>query len=84
MLTDDAREALQKQPACAPVVLALMERMETRLRELIAVIEAHECESISCDRDGNEHCDCLRRATKQAKDIFPSQPKGGSTGQEPA
>ena len=78
MLTDDARLALQKQPACAPVVLALMERMETRLLELIAVIEAHECESFSCDRDGNEHCDCLQRATKLAKDIFQPRRHGGN------
>ena len=78
MLTDDARDALAKAPACAPVVLALMERIETRLRELIAVIEAHECESLSCDRDGQQHCDCLRRATERAKAIFPPVPnKGG-------
>lgn len=30
--------------------------------ELVGVIEAHEIESLSCDRDGETYCDCLRKA----------------------
>ena len=38
----------------------------TKLKQIVEVIEAHEIESLSCDRDGNEYCDCLRRSAKDA------------------
>jgi hypothetical protein len=44
-------------------------RLEARLREamelmttLVGVVDAHDIDSLSCDRDGEECCDCLSRA----------------------
>ena len=34
---------------------------------LVAVLEAHDVESLSCDRDGHHYCDCLADAIEQAK-----------------
>ena len=42
------------------------------LKHLVEVIEAHEIESLSCDRDGNEYCDCLRNAATEAKRLLPN------------
>ena len=40
------------------------------LKHIVDVIEAHDIESLSCDRDGNEYCDCLRNAATEAKRLF--------------
>ncbi len=45
------------------------------LKQLVEVIDAHEIESLSCDRDGNEYCDCLRRTANEAKRLLPNNPK---------
>lgn len=42
------------------------------LKHLVEVIEAHEIESLSCDRDGNKYCDCLRNAATGAKRLLPN------------
>lgn len=46
--------------------------LSAALKHLVEVIEAHEIESLSCDRDGNEYCDCLRNAATEAKRILPN------------
>ncbi len=51
------------------------------LKHLVEVIEAHEIESLSCDRDGSEYCDCLRNAATEAKRLLPNQVRGGYTTQ---
>lgn len=41
--------------------------LQTALKSLIDVIDAHEIESLSCDRDGQIFCDCLQDEVKKAK-----------------
>lgn len=41
--------------------------LQITLKNLIDVIEAHEIESMSCDRDGQNYCDCLQDEVKKAK-----------------
>ncbi len=41
------------------------------LSNLLETIEAHEIESCSCDRDGETHCDCLRRQAEAARLVCP-------------
>ena len=41
--------------------------LRAALSEIIAVIEAHEIESLSCDRDGEKYCECLRDLAQKAK-----------------
>ena len=43
------------------------ETPESLLKQLIELIEAHEITCFSCDRDGEEHCDCLERMVKRCK-----------------
>lgn len=53
------------------------------LKHLVEVIEAHEIESLSCDRDGNEYCDCLQNAATEAKRLLPNlddEPRRGGAG----
>lgn len=38
-----------------------------RLKLLVDTIEAHEIESLSCDRDGNKWCECLQENAAKAK-----------------
>jgi len=49
-------------------LLALCEEYDRELREavtlitaLVDVVDAHDIDSLSCDRDGRETCDCLSR-----------------------
>lgn len=44
-----------------------MNEIEKALKLLIETIEAHDVDSLSCDRDGNHYCDCLELALEEAK-----------------
>lgn len=44
-----------------------MRKLEIATRHLIEVIEAHEVQTLDCDRSGRTYCDCLERAVKKAK-----------------
>jgi hypothetical protein len=41
--------------------------IEAALKQLLDVIEAHECTCFSCDRDGEQYCDCLEREAKRVR-----------------
>lgn len=43
------------------------DKCKTLLRQMIEVIDAHEITCFSCDRDGENYCDCLKRLVKEAK-----------------
>lgn len=40
---------------------------DTLLRQMIKLIESHEVTCFSCDRDGEQYCDCLQRMVEDAK-----------------
>jgi len=40
---------------------------ESLLRQMIEMIEAHEVTCFSCDRDGEQYCDCMKRMVKNVK-----------------
>lgn len=44
---------------------ARIAELEGGIAELGGIIEAHDVRLESCDRDGNEFCDCLTRAIKK-------------------
>jgi hypothetical protein len=44
-----------------------MDALVEALENLVGTIEAHDLISLSCDNDGQEFCDCLDNAVKQAK-----------------
>ena len=39
--------------------------LASAVRELLAVLDAHEVDTLDCDRAGVAHCDCLQRARKK-------------------
>ena len=58
------------------------EDLREALERLLGVIEAHEVTCFSCDRDGEEYCDCLDREAKRARSLLSQnvevcQPEGG-------
>ena len=42
------------------------------VRELFAVLDAHEIDTFDCDRAGGTHCDCLERARKKVESMMPN------------
>jgi hypothetical protein len=42
--------------------LSYVDAMICAVRDLLKVIDAHEIDTIDCDRRGDVHCDCLTRA----------------------
>lgn len=44
--------------------------IEQQLRDIIGIIEAHEIDSIDCDRAGDRHCNCLSSTVNRAKKIL--------------
>lgn len=49
---------------------ARIAQLEKALRDLTDCIQAHEIESLSCDRDGETHCECLRNMASQVKSLM--------------
>ena len=43
------------------------------VRELFAVLDAHEIDTFDCDRAGVVHCDCLERARKKVESMMPNK-----------
>ena len=43
------------------------------IRELFAVLDAHEIDTFDCDRAGVVHCDCLERARKKVESMMPNK-----------
>jgi len=44
-----------------------LEKKAWKLNELCNIIEAHEIESLSCDGNGEKHCECLREKVAQIR-----------------
>lgn len=61
--TDGAVEAIE-------LMAARIAELEKQLAEVRGVIEAHDVRLESCDRDGQEFCDCLERVLKSAADAL--------------
>ena len=53
------------------------------MRELFAVLDAHEIDTFDCDRAGVTHCDCLERARKKVESMMPNAAAHGGDGKEP-
>ena len=47
--------------------------LEDALRLLVGTIKAHDLESLSCNRDGNEFCDCLAKQVICVEAILKSE-----------
>jgi len=47
-------------------------RLSDAVRELLAVLDAHEIDTFDCDRAGVTHCDCLERARKKVESMMPN------------
>lgn len=43
------------------------ERLRAAIENLCGIIEAHEIDTLDCDRRGEIHCDCLERAMEKAR-----------------
>jgi len=54
----------------APEMLAEIERLRDALALLIGTIEAHEIESLQCDRTEERYCNCLRESVARAKALL--------------
>jgi hypothetical protein len=46
------------------------DKIEQCLRDLLSTIKVHECTCFSCDRDGEQYCDCLLKAAEAAKKVL--------------
>ena len=57
-------EAALEAAGVAKMVARIAE-LEAGIAELGGIIKAHDVRLESCDRDGNEFCDCLERAIKK-------------------
>ena len=53
-----------------PSLVGSAEGLREALERILGVIEAHEVTCFSCDRDGEEYCDCLDRESKRARAIL--------------
>jgi len=49
---------------------AEIERLRDALTLLIGTIEAHEIDSLQCDRSEERYCNCLRAALARAKALL--------------
>lgn len=58
----DEHEMRRRAAAYAALVEALT--------HLLGVIDAHELESLDCDRSADKYCDCLELAVKQSQDAL--------------
>lgn len=77
----------QSQPTMAEIVAELLRQLrESQEREknlanaglmLVETIEAHEIESLSCDRDGETYCECVRKQAQKFKAALAPQKGGG-------
>ena len=52
------------------------------VRELFAVLDAHEIDTFDCDRAGVVHCDCLERARKRVESKMEATPAQAGKGEE--
>lgn len=63
---EEERNQLREELARADAQLI---ELRAALHDLVAMIECHEIESLGCDRDGEEYCNCLRDMAKKAKKL---------------
>lgn len=62
-------------PACQGTGKALRvseEKAREVISDLCGVVEAHEIESLSCDRDGETYCECLRKQVQESRKFLRS------------
>ena len=72
-------EMAQRIANCDPHA-AQQQETARLLEHLCATVEAHEIESLDCDRRGEEYCNCLRKAVAKARAHLAAQRgKGGAT-----
>ncbi len=55
------------EAAGVPKMLARITELEKQIATIRGTVEAHNVRLESCDRDGQEFCDCLERAMKSAE-----------------
>lgn len=49
-------------------------RLASAVRELLAVIDAHDISMLYCNRSGRWCCDCLESARKKVESCMPNAP----------
>jgi hypothetical protein len=47
-----------------------MVELSNAVRELLSVIDAHDMDTLDCDRSGRRCCDCLERARKKVEALL--------------
>ncbi len=68
--------------AVEPEIDILQRRAETaerQLRTLLGIIDAHSVMCFSCDRDGEQFCDCLQRAVEKIKAEIARTPRSNQS-----
>ncbi len=65
-------EAKRNEDAVEPLV-----RLASAVRELLAVIDAHDMDTLDCDRSGRRCCDCLTLARKKVEACMPNDKLSG-------
>jgi len=65
-------EAQRNEDTVEPLV-----RIASAVRELLSVIDAHEIDTLDCDRRGVAHCDCLQRARANVEACLPNVGREG-------
>jgi chromosome segregation ATPase len=58
---DAARQALNDTDMELAKAMSRAEVLAAEVRGLLAVIDAHDMDTMDCDRTGDKYCDCLRR-----------------------
>jgi hypothetical protein len=62
-------ETTEAAPRCTAQQLV---GLAAAVRELLAVLDAHEIDTLDCDRAGVVHCDCLERARVKVESMMPN------------
>lgn len=70
------QNTLQKNPEVKRnediVELKQLVQLTQSIRELLEVIDAHDIDTLDCDRSGRRCCDCLERARKKVELCMPN------------
>ena len=69
--TNEATAANVEACAAVPDLIAEVKRLREALTDLVGTLDAHETESLDCDRRGETYCDCLAKSKTKARAILP-------------